>query len=92
MTSAATTIIRLLRIITLVNQARRFEYPNAVKLSAKFKIDLRTAKRDIAIAKQFLNVPLAYSGKERGFYLAKDFSFDNLDYNYDKILKNIEKV
>ena len=70
----------LIRILTLINRARSFQYPNAVKLAAEFKTDLRTIKRDIEFAKTVLQAPLKYIAKERGYLLTQKYTLDEVRY------------
>jgi predicted DNA-binding transcriptional regulator YafY len=56
------------RIVWFDREVREGKYPNAVHLSEKFEISIRTAYRDIEFLKYNFDAPLAYDATRRGFY------------------------
>ncbi len=56
------------RVVWFDREIREGKFPNAVRLSEKFEISLRTAYRDIEFLKYNFDAPLAYDPLRRGFY------------------------
>lgn len=48
-------------------------YPNAKRLSERFKISHRQAQRDVDFLRQRLGAPLEYDTVRRGYYYTEDF-------------------
>ncbi len=62
------------RIRWLNKRIAEGSYPNAVRVSERFGISRRQATRDVEYMRDFLNAPIKYDAKRKGFYYSEPFS------------------
>jgi len=61
----------LYRIQVILRELRRGVYPNYRYLAALVERDRKTVQRDFETLRYQFNAPIAYSARERGFYLTE---------------------
>ena len=71
-------------------------FPNERRVSEKFGISERQARRDIAFMREDLGAPIAYNYAAKGFYYTEDFSLpetitEGSDDDYSGITANFRK-
>jgi predicted DNA-binding transcriptional regulator YafY len=60
------------RFVWFHSEIKTGRYPNTTRLVAKYEISLRTAQRDIAFMRDFLDAPLLYDHGRRGYAYTDD--------------------
>ena len=78
------------RIIWLHKRIKDGYYPNAMRLSERFKISHRQAQRDCDYLKRKLEAPIAFDRSKQGYYYTESFSLpDSIRVEDPRDISNI---
>ena len=86
-----------LRIQWFHKKVTELSYPNAMRLSERFRISHRQAQRDVDFLLRKLGAPLHYSAEHKGYYYTEAFSLpmvitsDN-DDNYSMVIPGQDEL
>jgi predicted DNA-binding transcriptional regulator YafY len=65
---------QMARILAFDKEVRFGKYPNRFSFSVDYEISDRTVARDIAYLRDFLDAPLEYDQKRKGYYYVKEWT------------------
>lgn len=74
------------RILFIDKEIAEGNFPNASKLSKKYKVSVRTIKRDLAYMRNVLRVPIEYDSSKKGhYYTDNTFRLPAINANLDSV-------